>query len=96
MLHVLITPQAIDDLEQIWVYTFKKWSLEQADYYQDEINKSISNLAANPTIGKMVISNQIEYLKLKVHHHLLFFKIIQTDLIVVRILHEVMDVQRHL
>ena len=32
-----ISQQAIEDLDKIWLYTFNKWSKEQADRYFDLI-----------------------------------------------------------
>ena len=32
-----ISQQAIDDLNDIWIYTFNKWSKKQADRYYDLI-----------------------------------------------------------
>lgn len=32
-----LTPRAESDLEEIWLYTFKTWSPEQADRYHNDI-----------------------------------------------------------
>lgn len=37
-------PHAILDLEEIWLYTYRKWSLKQAEKYLDVIEKSLLNL----------------------------------------------------
>ncbi len=38
----VISKKAVSDLEEIWLYTVEKWSIEQADRYYnlifDEIN----------------------------------------------------------
>ena len=36
------------DLENIWLYTFEEWSLEQADYYYDLIMNEIEYISDNP------------------------------------------------
>lgn len=33
----VITKKAITDIQEIWLFTLKKWSLEQADRYYDLI-----------------------------------------------------------
>jgi toxin ParE1/3/4 len=96
MLEIFISPRALQDIEDIWAYTFEKWSIVQADYYQDEISNALQHFASHPTLGKIVESNGIEYLRIKVHHHLLFCRIQKKLLIVVRILHEKMDTDMHL
>ena len=47
-----ISKLAESDLENIWLYTFEEWSLEQADYYYDLIMDEIEYIAENPKIGK--------------------------------------------
>ena len=42
-----ISEQAINDLNDIWVYTFHKWSKEQADRYYDLIIEEIEFIAEN-------------------------------------------------
>ena len=42
-----ISKQAIDDLNDIWVYTFYKWSKEQADRYYGLIIGEIEFIADN-------------------------------------------------
>ncbi|WP_415156916.1 type II toxin-antitoxin system RelE/ParE family toxin [Maritalea sp.] len=37
--HYRLTPKAVDDLEGIWEYTAKQWSLAQADIYIDGFPK---------------------------------------------------------
>jgi len=48
----LISKQAIDDLNDIWIYTLHKWSKEQADRYYNLIIDEIEFVADNFMIGK--------------------------------------------
>ncbi|MFK5892567.1 MAG: type II toxin-antitoxin system RelE/ParE family toxin [Pseudomonadota bacterium] len=43
---------AQDDLESIWLYTFKEWGVTQADSYLETIIQRFEWLAENPTLGK--------------------------------------------
>ena len=47
-----ISKQAIDDLNDIWVQTFRNWSKAQADRYYDLIIEEIEFIADNYLIGK--------------------------------------------
>ena len=49
-----LSPLAEADLENIWLYTFKNWSLEQADGYQREIIAAIEQLAQRIKTGRPV------------------------------------------
>ena len=56
-----ISNQAIDDLNDIWVYTFNKWSKIQADRYYDLIIREIEFLCDNYLIGKSVEQTRKNY-----------------------------------
>ena len=42
-----LSKQAELDLENIWLYTFETWSLQQADYYLDLILNEIEYIYEN-------------------------------------------------
>lgn len=47
-----ISKQAIEDLNDIWVYTFHKWSKAHADRYYDLIIAEIEFISGNFLLGK--------------------------------------------
>ena len=47
-----ISDEAINDLEEIWLYTFQKWSKKQADTYFNLLITEIEYLANNFESGK--------------------------------------------
>lgn len=47
-----LTPQAIDDLDDIWRFTAETWSIEQADRYVDALTRVFEALAAFPTMTR--------------------------------------------
>ncbi|MBK8683514.1 MAG: type II toxin-antitoxin system RelE/ParE family toxin [Bacteroidetes bacterium] len=47
-----VSKEASADLENIWLYTFKNWSLEQADRYVQLILDEFSYLSKAPYSGK--------------------------------------------
>ena len=51
-LKVIFHEEALSDLEEIWLYTFETWSLEQADRYYELIIKEIDFLSKKPKSGK--------------------------------------------
>ena len=56
-----ISKQAINDLNDIWIYTFRKWSKEQADRYYDLIMGEIEFIADNFLTGKSVEQTRKNY-----------------------------------
>lgn len=90
-----LTPRAVADLEEIWLYTSKNWSLEQADSYHNAIVDALDGLVAGKKAGRPVDIRD-GYFKYLVGSHLVFYRLVDSDLVVVRVLHQRMDVGRHL
>jgi toxin ParE1/3/4 len=92
-----ISNKAIEDLEQIWFYTFEKWSKEQADRYYNLIINEIEYISANPNYGKLISHIKEGYRSTKVKSHLVFYRNSKDSGIeIIRILHERMDIPFHL
>lgn len=89
------SPLAEVDLEDIWLYTLRNWSLEQADRYQGQIMAAVEGLATGVKNGRPVTVRE-GYFKYPVGSHLVFYRQSGTGLDVVRILHRRMDVEAHL
>jgi len=90
-----ISPAAENDLAEIWRYTARRWSLEQAESYHEQIVAAFEGLAAGTKKGRTV-DVRPGYLKYLVGSHLIFFRERSGRLEIVRILHSRMDVGRHL
>lgn len=90
-----LTPRAEADLEEIWLYTFKHWSAEQADSYLAAIITAFSQLATGKASGRPVDIRD-GYFKYPAGSHFIFYRLAATGLVVIRILHQRMDVERHL
>ena len=95
-LKIVLFEEAIHDLEEIWFYTFTTWSQEQADRYHLLIINEIEFLATKPESGKMLGHIRKGYRSTKVKSHFIFYRITSTELEVVRILHEKMDIPNRL
>ncbi|MCH5715677.1 type II toxin-antitoxin system RelE/ParE family toxin [Niabella hibiscisoli] len=93
-----ISHEAQSDLENIWLYTYEKWSVEQADRYYNLLVDEIEYLAENPDAGKNYNHVRAGYLCSKVKLHFIFYKInTKENLIeVIRVLHQQMDIENRL
>ena len=92
-----ISKQAIDDLNEIWIYTFHKWSKEQADRYYDLIIGEIEFIAENYLIGKSSEQTRKNYRVTKIKSHLIFYRKVENDIVeIVRILNQRMDIKKRL
>lgn len=89
--------KAVDDLAEIWNYTFETWSEKQADKYYDLLLSSCNDLAKNPSRGKQYDVVKKGIFGHKSGEHLIFYCIVSTDEIeIVRILHGMMDLKTKL
>jgi toxin ParE1/3/4 len=95
MLKITKRPLAKDDLKDIWRYTYREWGEKQADKYIIELGKGINQLIDNPEIGT-TCSYEIKYHQYAINHHIIFYRINSTEIIIVRVLHERMDPKKHL
>jgi toxin ParE1/3/4 len=92
-----ISNQVVEDINNIWIYTFNKWSKEQADRYYDLIIKEIEFVSDNFMMGKSVEETRKNYRVTKIKSHLIFYKKLENEIVeIVRILHQRMDVKKYL
>lgn len=93
-----ISKEAANDLENIWLYSYETWSIEQADRYYNLITDEIEYIAQNPTSGKDNSSVRKGYFQSKVKSHFIFYRIDpdKKDTEIIRILHQQMDIENRL
>jgi toxin ParE1/3/4 len=96
MYDLLLSPQAIKDLEEIYNYTLLNWNYKQDEKYQDEIFDSFQNIKKHNNIGSVYFFKKGNYRKLNINQHLIFYKIDQNNCIVMRVLHQRMDLRLQL
>lgn len=93
-----VSKEASADLENIWLYTFKNWSLEQADRYLQLILDEFSYLSKAPYSG--IDRNDIRdgYRSSKIKSHIIFYtlEIQVAQIVIIRVLHEKMDIPNRL
>ena len=97
MSEYIISEKALEDINNIWIYTAENWSFEQADRYYnaiiDEIEFIVQKFELASDFGK--IRKSYKYSKVK--SHLIFFKKnISNEIEVVRVLHERMAIEHRL
>ena len=90
-----LAPLAEADLEAIWLYTVQAWSVDQADIYLGELFSAFDGLAKGHKLGRPV-NVRAGYIKYLVGAHVVYFRLSACGIDVIRILHQSMDVERHL
>jgi len=97
MSEYIISEKALEDINNIWIYTAENWSVEQADRYYNLILDEIEYIVRNFEMARDFNKIRKFYRYSKVKSHLIFFKKDKTNEIeVVRVLHERMDIENRL
>ena len=94
MAEYIISEKILDDLNPIWIYTAENSQVEQANRYYNLIMDEIEFVSENFETTKDFGSIRKDYRYSKVKLHLIFCKKTEnTEIEVVRILHEKMDIK---
>lgn len=92
-----LTNKAVEDLSNIWNYTLKEWSEEQADKYYLELIDGCEYLAENPNFGKNYEKINLDIFGYLVNMHIIFYQKIKSDeILVARILHASSDLKNRI
>ena len=94
MANYILTNKAVNDLSEIWDYSYNVWSEKQADKYYNLLLKYCEELAADPNLGKSYIEVDKNIFGFKASHHIIFYtKLKKNQILIVRFLHNRMDLK---
>ena len=96
MRDIHLSQAARSDLVDIWAETYRQWGEAQADRYLDDIDRALQGLLDNPQMGVNCSDLLRGARKLITGRHLVFYEVDPDRLFVIRVLHQSMDVPRHL
>lgn len=91
-----LTPAAERDLESIWIYTLRRWGVEQADRYIDILTATFAELAQSPKSAPACDHIRPGYRRRSVERHMIYFRITAYGVAIIRVLHDRMDAPRFL
>lgn len=91
-----LAPKAERDLEDIWRYTRAQWGVDQAHRYTDRLIAAFEELAAAPKTAPSCNHIRNGYRRQIAGRHVIYFRITEYGIAIVRILHGQMDPPRHL
>ncbi|WP_267402110.1 MULTISPECIES: type II toxin-antitoxin system RelE/ParE family toxin [unclassified Chryseobacterium] len=97
MAKYFLTNKAVQDLSEIYEYTYTCWSETQAEKYYLELIDFCQMLSENPNIGKSYPVIDQDLLGFPAQKHIIFYKSISKDEIeIIRILGGNMDLKNRL
>lgn len=90
-----LSPAAEQDVEDIWLFTAKQWSPVKANLYIRDFLAAFGDLASGERAGTTVLPGQ-HYYRLLVGSHLILYRPSADRIDIMRVLHQSMDLPRHL
>jgi len=84
------------DLEAIAEYSIERFGIEQARHYRDQLRASFDQLAENPELGRRAEQLSAGLRRYEHCSHIIFYQAVDSEFLIVRVLHYRMDVRRHL
>lgn len=91
-----LSPAAEADLEAIWEFTATQWNRDQAETYIRMIKERLLGLVEGRIPPRSAGEARAGYFKCAAGSHMIYFRRETDEIIVVRILHQSMDVDRRL
>ncbi|WP_162939451.1 type II toxin-antitoxin system RelE/ParE family toxin [Neorhizobium sp. NCHU2750] len=97
MVEVRLRRTAKSDLASIARYTRERWSADQAEMYIDQLLDLIEQIGDHPFSGQDMTDIREGYRRRAAgHHHILYAVMADGAVEIARILHEKVDIRRHL
>ncbi len=91
-----LSPAAERDLESIWAYTVRQWGVDQANRYIDSLTAAFAELAQSPKTAPSCEHIRPSYRRWGVERHIIYFRLTDFGIAVIRVLHDRMEASRHL
>ena len=91
----ILSEIADKDLEGIFDYTFDEFGFDQAEKYLLEIEEIFQNLIANPQIGKKRDEIKQDLYSFPKDNHIIFYRILDNHIRIVRVLHGSRDIPKY-
>ncbi|MBD2857724.1 type II toxin-antitoxin system RelE/ParE family toxin [Spongiibacter sp. KMU-158] len=93
----LLTSAARKDIIEIGRFSTEKWGIRQRDKYLKQLDDAFRLLARQPDIGRDAEDIKPGYKKFSQGSHIIFYRAgTESKIVVIRILHNSMDVEQHL
>jgi toxin ParE1/3/4 len=96
MKHFKLSEKAAADIEGILDYTYARFGAAQAESYYGSLRRCFQMLAENPAIGRLRTALEPPLRSHPHQKHIIFYDTFVDHILVVRVLHERMDIERRL
>ena len=92
----ILSPEALKSLEQISAYTIENYGLQQKKAYLKMLRDGMRNAAKNPSRGKERSDIKEGYHSVRAEKHHIYYRIRDTHIEIIDVLHQSMEPKRHI
>jgi toxin ParE1/3/4 len=92
---ILVTQTAIEDMRSIWNDMDHTWNREQTNRYHYQLKRCFEEIANGHTRGRRLASYNLVR-SVRYEHHYVIFQAMPTQVVILAVLHERMDLMEHL
>lgn len=96
MAEIQFTNTARQDLKGIFTYSIRRWGKRQAERYSAQLNVQIQKIGQDAVFSTPVPASRLSLRQSTAGCHLIIFEQTDDHILIVRILHEAMDIPRHI
>lgn len=90
------SPEAVKDLKNIVAYSVATWGEAQARKYNQKLKSGLTSIRQNPRLGHPHPQLSSIYQVYHVERHNIVYTVKATNIEIIRILHDQMDLPRHI
>ena len=90
-----LSKRAFADIVGIGEYTIERFGIEQARRYRDRLEDALQTLADNPERGRAADDIAPGLRRSNYQSHAVFYRLEARGVLIVRVLHQRMDFERH-
>lgn len=95
MTQLKFTNAARQDLKSIFTYIVRTWGKQQAERYSAKLKAHLADISRSAAFGKPVQRSRNNLKQSAVGRHIVIFEQTDAQVLIVRILHEAMDIPHH-
>jgi len=91
-----VSAKANNDLFDIGLYTQNKFGIRQRNKYLVSIADKFQTLANKPELGRERLNIRNGYYSVLIQKHIIFYKLYNYGIRIIRVLHQSMEFDKHL
>ncbi len=92
---LILSPHAEEDFADILQYTLETWGEKQMLDYRNVLDNALQTISQHPEIGHKRPELSAHHRLYLVGQHFVVYRVVKQSVLVARILHQRMDVKRH-